>query len=106
VRDNDWSHLNDVVDAFAAAGNAVRPPGFHPTQGGWVCEMTRPLDAVVAAACTDTDPRLTFQDDELSCSHCWPAIIGAEAQARYSHACEAAREQLARHATPATCPPG
>jgi hypothetical protein len=97
MAENPWSHLQDVIDALTAAGNSARPPGFRPTQGGWACEMTGPLDPDVAAACVDTDPRLTYQDDELSCSHCWSVIIGREAQARHGDAWKAARQQQALH---------
>lgn len=81
-----WSHLQDVVDAFMAVGNSVQPPGFRPTQGGWVCEMTGPLDPDVVAAWVETDSRLTYQDDELSCSHCWSVIIGARPDRRTGQA--------------------
>jgi hypothetical protein len=84
MAENAWSHLQGIVDALTAAGNTAQPPGFHPTQGGWTCEMTGPLDPDIAASCADADPRLTYQDDELSCAHCWSAILGSEAQARYS----------------------
>lgn len=84
--ETEWSHLQDVVDALTAAGNAAEPPGFHPTQGGWVCEMTRPLDATVASACATADPRLTYQNDELSCSHCWAVIMGRNAREKYAGA--------------------
>jgi hypothetical protein len=103
MAENTWSHLQETVDALTAAGNSVRPPGFYPTQGGWVCEMTGPLDPDVAAACVDADSRLTYQDDQLSCAHCWSAIIGREAQTRHNHTYQAARRQQTGEA-PETIP--
>lgn len=103
MAENAWSHLQEIVDALTAAGNSVQPPGFHPTQGGWECDMTGPLDPDIAAASINADPRLTYQDDQLSCSHCWSAIIGSEAQARHHRAYQAARQQLTRHATSTDC---
>jgi hypothetical protein len=93
MAENARSHLQGIVDAFTVADNSARPPGFHPTQGGWICEMTGPLDPDVATACVDADPRLTYQDDELSCAHCWSAIIGREAQTRYGDANRNARQR-------------
>lgn len=65
--------------------------------------MTLPLDPDVAAACVSADSRLTYQNDELSCSHCWSAIIGHEAQERHNHAYRAARQQQAQHGKAAEC---
>ena len=75
--ENPWSHLQAVVDAFRAAGNAAVAPGFRPTQGGWECEMTGPLDRDVAAACVKADPRLTYENDELSAPIAGPSSSGA-----------------------------
>jgi hypothetical protein len=65
--------------------------------------MTGPLDPDVATACADADPRLTYQDDELTCSHCWSAIIGREAGARHNLAYQNDRQQLTRHGKSAEC---
>jgi hypothetical protein len=91
---NAWTHLQEAVDALVAAGNAVEPPGFHPTQGGWSCEMTGPLDPEVAASLADSDPVLTYERDELSCRHCWTVIVGGEARARIRRAYDAAATQV------------
>jgi hypothetical protein len=98
--ENRWSHMEAVVDAFTAAGNATIAPGFRPTQGGWECLMTGPLDKDVAAAYVKADPRLTYQNDELSCCHCWAIIVGGDACARYTDA------WAARHQPPAPGTPG
>jgi hypothetical protein len=79
MREPDRAHLQEVVDALVAAGNTVYPPGFHPSQAGWICEMTQPLDPAVATASAAADARLTYINDELSCSHCWAGIIGGHA---------------------------
>ena len=81
--DGSHRHLQEIVDAFAVAGNPARPPGFHPTQGGWSCEMTRPLDPGLAAGFAAADPKLSYRDDELFCFHCWAVVIGEEARQRY-----------------------
>jgi hypothetical protein len=83
MSEHPWSHLRAAVDALAVAGNTVEAPGFHPTQGGWACEMSAPLNPEIAASLVATDSRLTFRDDELSCSHCWAVILGRDAVTRY-----------------------
>lgn len=103
--EHPWSHLQHVVDALTAADNAVEPPGFHPTQGGWACQMTGPLDDATAAACVRADSRLTYRDDELSCQHCWTMIAGSNARARHQHAHRAARDE-GRAGADTDTPPG
>jgi hypothetical protein len=96
VTGNAWTHLQEAVEALVAAGNAVEPPGFHPTQGGWSCEMTGPLDPEVVASLTDSDPMLTYERDELLPSlldNCWTVIVGAEARTRIRSAYDAAATQ-------------
>jgi hypothetical protein len=91
VAENAWAHLQEAVEALVAAGNAVVPPGFHPTQGGWVCEMTGPLDPDVATSFVNADSALAYDQDELFCRHCWTVIIGTDAQARSQTAYQDAR---------------
>jgi hypothetical protein len=82
MSEDSWEHLLSAVDALVAAGNEVVAPGFHPTQGGWSCEMAGLLDPEVAASLANADSMLTYQHDELFCRHCWAVILGAEAQSR------------------------
>lgn len=66
-----WSHLLPLVDALVAAGNTVISAGFAPNQGGFDCEMLRPLDFALVRplARDDNRLRLLVERDEIACLH-------------------------------------
>lgn len=78
MNEPEWQHLEAVVDELAAADNPCPTP-FTPSQGGWWCSMSKPLDPDTARWIVARDTRLTYEesDDTLSCRHCWTSIYGA-----------------------------
>lgn len=78
VTEPEWIHLNQVLARLVADGNSVRRP-FQPSQGGWWCAMSKPLNPVVSTSLVAEDPRLEFvqAEDYIWCRHCWAAIHGA-----------------------------
>lgn len=76
----DWRHLLPLVDGLVANGNAVVASGFSPTQGGYECEMAKPLDFTVLRSLVpadDTNIHLSPDGDLLWCSHCWASLFGS-----------------------------
>jgi hypothetical protein len=76
---DDWRHLVPLVDALVERGNAVVGEGFAPTQGGFECEMTRPLDFDVLRTLVPQDDKnihLAPSSDLMWCSHCWASVFG------------------------------
>jgi hypothetical protein len=76
---DEWEHLVVLVEALVSAGNEVVGAGFTPNQGGWNCEMRRPLDfeLIVPLANADAhDVRVDQENDRVDCLHCWAGIHG------------------------------
>ena len=88
-----------IVDALRAAGNEPIYEGFHPTQGGWDCEMRLPLDLEKVKpliAVNEQAVHLRLGPDEVLCRHCWASVLGPGAWAivqsdRWQGACPACR---------------
>lgn len=57
----DWQHLEAVIDELVAAGIPRSTP-FAPSQGGWWCSMSKPLDPDVARRIVASDARLTYEE--------------------------------------------
>jgi hypothetical protein len=75
----DHGHLLVVVEALADSGNRAVRGGFTPNQGGWDCEMARPIDFSVVRKVLASDAHDVRMDEEqgrLDCLHCWSGIYG------------------------------
>ncbi|MET7804515.1 hypothetical protein [Micromonospora chersina] len=79
---DDHRHLLPLVDALLAVGNALEPhpatdEPFGPSQGGYYCQLTKPIDfAVVRALPLSDQVHLVEHADYIWCEHCWAEIYG------------------------------
>lgn len=80
--DHDHSHLLPFVEALIAAGNSLKPhpatsEPFRPSQGGYYCPLTRPIDFdVVRHLAGNAKVHLVEDEDYIWCEHCWAEIHG------------------------------
>jgi hypothetical protein len=76
-----YENLVPIVDALVAAGNTTVTRGFVNSQGGFYCQLAKPIDFDVVArefelpASISLAPEYDTILDKLS----WVAIIGAAA---------------------------
>ena len=80
-----YGHLVPLVELLTQHGN--RPillsgaglSGFHPTQGGWQCDLERPIDFGLIEDSFELPPSIKLRPDrdEILCEQSWTLINGS-----------------------------
>jgi hypothetical protein len=79
-----YANLLPILDALVAHGNSCLDGGFRLTQGGWECQLTRPIDFAIVAARFALPPSIDASPDydTILDRQSWCAIEGPIARER------------------------
>jgi hypothetical protein len=81
--DRPYEHLAPIVSMLLANGNALAVEGdsnagFYLTQGGWMCDLKKPIDFGLVEREFDLPPTIKTDkgDQSIFCQSSWIVIRG------------------------------